>query len=63
MEIYLQRRHALMIEDGAFSHYFKVSLNHERYPNNITGKKVKVILVNMPLFSLFQRIISDHVTI
>ena len=50
MKISLQRRHALLVEDGAFSHkigyvtIFKEIL--EGQPNCITGSNVTVILLN-----------------
>ena len=52
MKISLQHHHALMVEDGAFSH--KVDnfyncweiLNVEGHPNRITGSRVMVILLN-----------------
>ena len=52
MKIILRRRHALIVEDGAFSHkvyyvsIFKEILNLEGHPNRITGLKVTAILVN-----------------
>ena len=52
MKISVQHRHAIMVEDGAFSH--KVDnfynrweiLNIEGHPNCITGSRVMVILLN-----------------
>ena len=50
MEICLWRRHAQKVEDGAFSHNidyaFLEILNHEGYPNRITGSRVTVIWLN-----------------
>ena len=52
MKISLQRRHALMVEVGAFSHkidyviIFKEIWNPEGHPNCITGSKVTAILMN-----------------
>ena len=52
MKISLRRRHALIVEDGAFSHkvyyvtIFWEILNLEGHPNRITGSKVTAILVN-----------------
>ena len=46
MKISLQRRHALTVADGAFSHkidyvtIFKEILNPKGHPNRITGSKV-----------------------
>ena len=37
--------HALMVEDGAFSHKIEI-LNPEGHPNCITGSKVTAILLN-----------------
>ena len=45
----LWRRHALMVEDGAFSNKILEILGHlniEGNPNCITGSKVMVILLN-----------------
>ena len=45
MEIFVWRRHAVMVEDGAFSHeidyvtIFLEILNLEGYPNHITGSR------------------------
>ena len=52
MKIYLQRRHALMVGNGAFSHkidqvtIFLEILNLKGHPNRITGSRVTVILLN-----------------
>ena len=52
VKIYLRRRHALMVEDGAFSHkidyvtIFKKILNRKGHQNRITGLKVMAILLN-----------------
>ena len=52
MKISLLSRHALMVEDGVFSHkidfgrIFKEILNLEGHPNCITGSKVTVIFLN-----------------
>ena len=52
MKIYLRRRHALMIEDGAFSHkidnftIFEEIINIEGHPNCTTGSRVTAILLN-----------------
>ena len=52
MKISLQRRHALTVQDGAFSHkidyvtMFKKILNLKGHPNRITGSKVTAILLN-----------------
>ena len=52
MKISLQCRHALMVEDGAFSHkidyvtIYKEILNREVHLNRPTGSKVTVILLN-----------------
>ena len=52
MKIILRCRHALIVEDGAFSHkvyyvtIFREILNLEGHPNRITGSKVTAILVN-----------------
>ena len=52
MKISLRRRHALLFEDGAFSHkihYVTIFLgipNLERHPNCITGSRVRAILLN-----------------
>ena len=49
MKISLRRRHALIVEDGAFSHrvyyvtIFWEILNLEGHPNRITGSKVTAI--------------------
>ena len=53
VKISLRRRHALMVEDGAFSHkidyvtFFLEILNPEWHPNRITGSKVTAILLNV----------------
>ena len=46
MEIFLLCRHALMVEDGAFSHTFWEIPNLEGHPNCITGSRVTAILLN-----------------
>ena len=52
MEIYLQHCHALMVEDGAFSHkidYVTICLeilNLKGHSNCINGSRVTVILLN-----------------
>ena len=52
MKIFLRRRHALMVDDGAFSHkidYFTLFsdiLNREGHPNHITRSNVMAILLN-----------------
>ena len=52
MKIYLRRRHALTVADGASSHkidnmtIFKEILNSEGHPNRNTGSKVTAILLN-----------------
>ena len=52
MKIYLRRRHALTMADGAFSHKIDYVLilmeipNPEGHPNRITGSKVNAILLN-----------------
>ena len=52
MKISLLRRHALMVEDGAFSHkidyvtIFKEILNPEGHPHRTTGSRVNAILLN-----------------
>ena len=52
VKISLRRRHALMVEDGAFSHkidYIAIFLeifNLEGHLNNITGSRVTAILLN-----------------
>ena len=52
MKISLRRRHALMVEVGAFSHdidyvgKFWEILNLKAHPNCITGSKVTAILLN-----------------
>ena len=52
VKIYLQRRHALILGDGAFSHkidygtIFKEILNLEGHPNCISGSKVMAISLN-----------------
>ena len=48
VKIYLRRRHALMVEDGAFSQkidYFSIFLNFEEHLNRFIGSKVTGILV------------------
>ena len=44
----LRTRHALMVEDGAFSHIlqFLEIINPEGHPNRITGSKLTAILLN-----------------
>ena len=52
MKISLQRRHALMVEDGSFSHkvdyvaIFLKILNLEGHLNRITGSRITAILLN-----------------
>ena len=52
VEISLWRRHALLVEDGAFSHkidyvtIFWEILNLEGHPNRITGLRDAAILLN-----------------
>ena len=52
MNIYLRRRHALMLEDGAFSHkidYVTICweiLNIKGHTNRIIGLRVTYILLN-----------------
>ena len=52
MKIYLQRRQALTVADGAFSHkieyvtIFKEIQNPKGHPNRITGVKVMGIFLN-----------------
>ena len=52
MKISLRRRHALMVEVGAFSHeidyvtIFREILNLKAHPNRITGSKVTAILLS-----------------
>ena len=52
MKISLLRRHALMNEDGAFSHtidlftFFQEILNLEGHPNRITSSRITAILLN-----------------
>ena len=52
MKISFRRRHALMVEDGAFSHkknyitIFLKILNSEGHPNHMTGSKVTAYLLN-----------------
>ena len=52
MKISLQRRHALTVAHGAFSHkidyvaFFKEILNPEGHPNRIIGSTVTDILLN-----------------
>ena len=52
VKISLRRRHAPMVENGAFSHkvdfvlIFKEILNLEGHPKCITGSKVMAILLN-----------------
>ena len=51
MKISVQRRHAVMVEDGAFSHkidyvtFLKEILNPEGHPNRMTISKVTAILL------------------
>ena len=60
MKLFLRRRHALMVEDGAFSHkidyvtFFQEILNLEGHPNCITGSRVTVILLNGWIFPVGQ---------
>ena len=52
MNLSIWRRHALIVEDGAFSHkidyvtIFLEIINPERHPNRITGSKVTAYLLN-----------------
>ena len=51
MEIFVQRRHAIMVEDGAVSHkidYVTILeiLNIKGHQNRITGSRVTAILLN-----------------
>ena len=49
VKISLQRRHALMVEDGAFSHKIAIFweiLNLEGHQYCITGSRVTTILLN-----------------
>ena len=52
MKISLRRRHALSVEDGAFSHIIEYGaifleiINIEGHPNRITGSRVTAILLN-----------------
>ena len=51
VEIFVQRRHAIMVEDGAFSNkkdYVTILeiLNLKGHQNRITGSRVTVILLN-----------------
>ena len=52
MKIFLPRSHALIVEDGAFSHkivyvtIFKEIFNLEGHPNRIISSKVLAILLN-----------------
>ena len=52
MKISLQRRHALTVADGAFSHkidyvtIFEEILNPEDHPNHSTGSKGTATLLN-----------------
>ena len=52
MEISLRRRHALIVEDGAFSHkidyvtIFRKILSLEGHPNRITDSRNTAILLN-----------------
>ena len=58
MEIYLWCRHALMVEDDAFSckidyvTILKEILNLEGHPNSITDSRVTVILLNRWIFPI-----------
>ena len=58
MKIFVQRRHALMVEDGAFSHkigYFRnilEILNLEGHPNCITDSRVTAIFLNVLIVPL-----------
>ena len=58
MKIFLRRRHALMVEDGAFGHkidyviIFKEIINLKGHPNRITGSKVTAILLNVWILSI-----------
>ena len=52
MKISLRRRHALMVEDGAFIReidyvtFLEEILNHKGHPNGITGSRFTAILLN-----------------
>ena len=50
MEISLQRRHSLIVEDGAFSHiflyFFLEIFNIKGHKNRVTGLTVTAILLN-----------------
>ena len=52
MKLSLQRRHNLMVEEGAVSHktdYLTILeeiLNFKGHPNRITGSRVSAILLN-----------------
>ena len=49
MKISLRRRHALMVEAGAFSHnvtIFWKNVNLKGHQNRITGSRVTAILLN-----------------
>ena len=60
MKIYLRRRHAPMVENGALSHkidYFTIFeeiLNLEGHQNRTTGSRVTAILLNALIFSMGQ---------
>ena len=52
MKIYLKHPHALMVDDGTFSHkiddvtIFEEIQNHEEHSNRIAGSRVTAILLN-----------------
>ena len=48
MKISFRRRHALNVEDGAFSHRidYVTIINPEEHSNRFTGSKVLAILLN-----------------
>ena len=60
MEISLQRRHALLVEDGAFSHkidyitIFEEIINLKGHHYCITGSRVTAILLNGWFFPIGQ---------
>ena len=60
MKISLQRRHAQMVGDGAFSHKidrvsnFKEILHLKGHPHRITGSEVTAILLNRWIFPIGQ---------
>ena len=60
MKIYLRRRHAQMVRNGAFSHkidYIRIfleNLNLEEHQNRIIGSRVTAILLNGLIFPIGQ---------